>query len=55
MNAQKRVEAIRRLKEKKKSINSWYTDWDETRQMLDTLEKEQADYLAKYGEFDGMA
>ena len=31
MNAQKRVEAIRRLKEKKGKINSWYEDYDETR------------------------
>ena len=40
MNAQKRVEAIRRLKEKKAQLNSWYPDYDETKEMLKTLEKE---------------
>ena len=40
MNAQKRVEAIRRLKAKKAQINSWYPDFDETEAMLKTLEKE---------------
>ena len=52
MNAQKRVEAIRRLKAKKGSINSWYADFDETSQMLKTLEKEQAEYEAKNGAMD---
>ena len=54
MNAQKRVEAIRRLKAKKSSINSWYSDWDETRMMLNTLEKEQSEYENKYGEISGL-
>ena len=47
MNAQKRVEAIRRLKAKKSKINSWYPDFDETADMLKVLEKEQAEYEAK--------
>ena len=47
MNAQKRVEAIRRLKAKKSQINSWYPDFDETVDMLKVLEKEQAEYEAK--------
>ena len=46
MNAQKRLEAIRRLKAKKSTINSWYPDYDETTEMLKTLEKEQAEYEA---------
>ena len=54
MNAQKRVEAIRRLKAKKASINSWYSDWDETRMMLNTLEKEQAEYENKNGAISGL-
>ena len=54
MNAQKRVEAIRRLKAKKASINSWYSDWDETRMMLQTLEKEQAEYENKNGAISGL-
>ena len=52
MNAQKRVEAIRRLKAKKSSLNSWYPDFEETTQMLKTLEKEQAEYEAKNGSMD---
>ena len=54
MNAQKRVEAIRRLKAKKSSINSWYPDYDETSAMLKTLESEQAEYEAKNGAMDIM-